>query len=170
MVYLFDTLAHLGIVLYRDISGWRFLRGSGWPYLGVDAIWEWRFLWVTTYCYGTFGYDAEPSLSLFISLDHNLTTSLYMLTSFTALRYSMGWKRLLVFFDHGKFIVCWVTFCDIFKQLRAHKYAAAVGGGQHNTWFTDRKFSIGCLAEWNFNYLSLMTLHACCMVLICRKW
>jgi hypothetical protein len=23
--------------------------------------------------------------------------------------------------------VCWVTFCDIFKQLRAHKYAAAVG-------------------------------------------
>jgi hypothetical protein len=39
MVNLYDTLAHLGIVLYRDME----------MTIPVDDIWEWPFVGVTTY-------------------------------------------------------------------------------------------------------------------------
>jgi len=135
-----------------------------------------------------FGYDAElllSPLSIWTAVWQWLCICWFHLQPW---RYSMGWWLvyltsvtgwiymlhpfvLLVFFDHGKFIMCWSASRDLSKQLSAHVYAAAVGNASVTSnllmWLSDT----GCdnppsessplIGRWQneiSNRLSLVTL------------
>jgi hypothetical protein len=79
---LYNPLAHLGICISAE------------KYDDVDSCEELVDWGITTYYYGMMWPRVWcKTLSFpFISLDHNLIVSLYMLISFTSMRCSIGWR------------------------------------------------------------------------------